>query len=378
MEVEDWAFYLDGTEAGSVIVDQKNVNQTLDVDKIYFVRFGLQETAGESSKNTAPQLQYNYESAGFVNVDATSAVVQSIASEAAINDGDDTTQRITAFTFDGTNQGFDEVDGVAGGGDADLVSNGLEALFAFQIIGTEVSHAETIVLKIVNANDADADYDSYTQTDPTITINKASPTTPQAVGGHAMTITGTLARVLTAYRAVGGSSMAIAGNLGTVTTFFKTVGGHAMTITGTLATATICLQTVGQAAVTITGSLVKKISIYIGNGIVSPIGSLSRKTSVFIGKATMTITGSLTTATIFLQSVGSGAVSIAGTLGKIPTYVVNTGSYAMTITGSLVKKTSIFVGKAAMSITGTLGRRLISVGGTIKRGLDRLGMGLDL
>ena len=54
MEVTNWAFYNDGTEAGSVIIGSINNNQTLDVDTIYFVRWGLEETAGESSKNTAP------------------------------------------------------------------------------------------------------------------------------------------------------------------------------------------------------------------------------------------------------------------------------------------------------------------------------------
>ena len=171
MEVTDWAFYNDGTEAGSVIIGTKNTNPTLDVDTIYLARFGLEETSGNNSKNTQPQLQYNHEGGGWNNVNATSSVVQSIAT-ANIADGDDTTQRMTAFTYDSANEGFDEVDGIAGGGTTDLNNTGFESLFAIQILSGDVADTDTIVLKIVNSNDADADYDVYNQTDPTITVNE--------------------------------------------------------------------------------------------------------------------------------------------------------------------------------------------------------------
>lgn len=174
MEVTDWAFYSDGTEAGSVIIGAKNTNPTLEVNTIYLVRFGLEETSGNASKNTAPQLQYNLKGAGWNNVTDISSVVQAVATT-NIADGADTTQRMTSFTYDSTNDGFDEVDGIAGGATADLLSTGFEALFAVQILSGDVADEDTIVLKIVDSNDSDADYDTYNQADPTITVNEEVP-----------------------------------------------------------------------------------------------------------------------------------------------------------------------------------------------------------
>lgn len=175
LEVTNWAFYDDGTEAGSVIIGATNTNPTLDTDTIYLVRWGVEETSGNASKNTQPQLQYNHNGGGLVNATAASSVVQ-ITATANIVDGADTTQRITAFTFDTTNEGFDELTGIAGGPTTDLASDGFEALFSFQILSGDVADTDTIVLKVVNSNDADADYDVYNQTDPTITVNEVAPT----------------------------------------------------------------------------------------------------------------------------------------------------------------------------------------------------------
>ncbi|MCK5217872.1 MAG: hypothetical protein KAJ93_08785, partial [Methanosarcinales archaeon] len=169
MEVTNWAFYSDGTEAGSVIVGAANTNQSLNVDTIYFARFGLEETGNEPSKNEAPQLQYNLNSGGWNNVTDVSSVVRAAAT-ANIADGDDTTQRITSFTFDTTNEGFDEVDGIAGGPTCDLQLTGFEALFSFTIRSADVANNDTIVLRIVDSNNSDAAYDVYNQTDPTVTV----------------------------------------------------------------------------------------------------------------------------------------------------------------------------------------------------------------
>ena len=121
IEHTDWAFYSDGTEAGSVIIGTKNTNPAkgdIPNDTVIFYRAGVEETAGNAAMNFTCQLQYNRNSAGFVDVNATSTHVQSVAT-ANIADGADTTQRMTAFTYDGSNEGFDEVDGLAGGGTAD-------------------------------------------------------------------------------------------------------------------------------------------------------------------------------------------------------------------------------------------------------------------
>jgi hypothetical protein len=173
-----WQFANDGTESGSTLIDSPNTNQTLDVDTIYHFRIGFWNNDSDTWKNAIVQLQYNYESGGFLPVNATSSVVRS-APTSGLVDGADSTQRITAFSFDGTNEGQDEVDGVAGGPNADFINNGGEAVFAFTIRSADVSDAETIVLKITDA-DAVEDLDVYEQTDPTITVNK------EAVSGRIM------------------------------------------------------------------------------------------------------------------------------------------------------------------------------------------------
>jgi hypothetical protein len=89
-----------------------------------------------------------------------------------------------------------------------------------------------------------------------------------------------------------------------------------------------------------------------GQGTTSPTGSIIKKTSKDIGAHVMTIAGDVATATIFLQSIGAGIVSPTGILGKTTTYVRNMGQATMAITGDLSKQTSIFIGKASLSISG--------------------------
>lgn len=173
LEVTDWAFYNDGTESGSTIIGTKNTNPTLLTDTIYQFRTGLEETSGNSGKNQTPQLQYNLNSGGWVNVTGSSSVVQA-APSTNLTDGNDTTQRLTTFTYDTTNEGVDDADGLAGGNTADILSDGFEALFSFKIISTDVVNADTIQLKIVNGADGDVDYDVYNQTDAVITVSEVT------------------------------------------------------------------------------------------------------------------------------------------------------------------------------------------------------------
>jgi len=196
-------------------------------------------------------------------------------------------------------------------------------------------------------------------------------TFPVLVGGHGMTIAGALSSIVTHICNVGAYAMTITGGLvkqtskalgeyavtitGTLNKQgYKAVGGYAVTITGVLATATIFLQAVGNYAMSITGSLIKKTSVFIGKGIVSPVGNIIKKTSLFIGKASMSITGALSSIATFGQSTGGGNVKTIGILGAIVIYACSVGGAVMAITGSLLKKTSIFIGKASLSIAGSL------------------------
>lgn len=172
----DWAFYADGTESGSVINGTKNVNPTkgdLQNDTIYLFRFGMEETSGNDWNPSDVQLEYDHNAAGPVIVNGSSSVVQSVAT-GNIADGADTTQRITAFTHQSTNAGFDEVDGALAG--VTLNADGFECLFAFQIIGSDVSDNDTIVFHVREVGGGNPDLDSYLQTDPTVTVEVISST----------------------------------------------------------------------------------------------------------------------------------------------------------------------------------------------------------
>jgi len=175
IEQTDWAVYSDGTESGSAIIGTKNNNQTLNVDTIYLFRGGIEETANNLAPNVSFATAYNHNGGGFNDVDDVSSVVQ-IVDSTNITDGDDTTQRLTSFTFITDNNGYDDVDGVTNA--ITMQNNGFEGLWAFQIIGTDVSNNDTIVIKLVD--DKGDDLDVYNQTDLTITVSKGVDTSVDA------------------------------------------------------------------------------------------------------------------------------------------------------------------------------------------------------
>lgn len=212
----------------------------------------------------------------------------------------------------------------------------------------------------------------YTGTaqDPYLDVTASAGSTPQAVGGHAMVISGVLNRqgykdagghsitivgslVRGSFKDTGAHAMVITGALATASTFIQTVGEHTMVIAGTLSRVTTYIRAVGAHAMVITGSLVKKTTIYIGNHIMVIIGSLIRGSFKDTGGHSMTITGILSTAAVLGQIVGGYSMTIAGTLVKTTSKTV--GEYALTIAGSLVKGTSKSVGGHATIITGVLG-----------------------
>ena len=149
-DAADWAFHNDGTESGATFIDSSNLSPakgTIANDTIFFFRQGAEETAGGGWMNVNLQLQYNHEGAGYVDVTATSNVIQSVAT-ANIADNANTTQRITSYTFESTNGAFDEVDGDAGNGSQDFTNNGTEFLYSIQIIGADVSDDDEVELRI--------------------------------------------------------------------------------------------------------------------------------------------------------------------------------------------------------------------------------------
>lgn len=172
----NWGIYNDGSESASTLIGSLNVNPAkgdLDNDTIYLFRIAIEEDGGGSLMNFSPQLTYNHNGGGDTDVNATSSVIRSAGSGSGLTDGGDTTDRITSgdFTFDPTNEGQDEIDGVAGGNTADLSNTGAEFVWAFTIRDVDVADDDTIVLNVYMSTGGPA-LDNYDHTLPTITIEK--------------------------------------------------------------------------------------------------------------------------------------------------------------------------------------------------------------
>ena len=138
-------------------------------DENFRVRFLIQEDDDVEDLNVEFQLQYNLNAAGWNDVNGASSVVRSFASP-NVTDGASTTQQIGAGTFIGSQNGFDEVNGLAGGSNMDwttTVNQETEVEFCVQIRSADTSRGDTIDLRIIK--EPDIALTTYTNT-PTLTI----------------------------------------------------------------------------------------------------------------------------------------------------------------------------------------------------------------
>jgi hypothetical protein len=340
-----WAFYADGSEAGSVINGTKNVNPTkgdLVNGTVYLFRHGVEEDGGGSWMNAAPQLQYNKNSGGFVDVNASSSNIQSAAS-GTISDGADTTQRITSgeFTLDSTNEGFDGVDGTAGGATADLTNTGFEALYGFKIIAADVADGDTIVLKVIMVT-AGGDLDAYDQTDPTITVEK---------GANAYTITGA-----STVNSTVASTMAF--NLNASITGASTVGS---TIASTMAyNLNASIDGANSVGSTVASTMAYQLNASITSD--STIGSTVASTMAYAlngsitGVSTVTLT--IGAALQFGENAITGNVTVGSTIAATMAYQLNASIGGTSTINETIASTLAYMMNAsvdgASTITGTV------------------------
>lgn len=171
-----WRFSDDGTETGAVLLGTVNTNPAkgdLVNGTVYHLRFGIEEAQAGSLMNFSPQLRYNKNSTGWVDVNGSSSNIQSAAG--GLVDGEDTVARSGVsqgeYTEDTTNEGADEVDGIAGGNTADLSMTGAEFVWSFQIVDGDVADDDTIEIRPYE-DSAGTVLDFYDQSWPTITIEK--------------------------------------------------------------------------------------------------------------------------------------------------------------------------------------------------------------
>ena len=164
----------DGNETTATWKAAANTGASLEVDTNWRIRFLIQNT-GDATKSTNGsqgwQLQYNLNSAGWNDVNASSSVVISSASP-NLADNTSTTQQLGAGTFDAIAANkFDEVDGRTLGAVAQALSNGqeTEVEYCWQLRSADVANNDSIQLRVVYYSAGNTAFDTYTNT-PTITV----------------------------------------------------------------------------------------------------------------------------------------------------------------------------------------------------------------
>jgi hypothetical protein len=113
----------DGTEATATWRQNKDVDDTQDLDTVYRIRFEILNDSGFTSSNTQFGLEAQKNGGAFFDVTDLSSDIQIIASQ--LVDEGDTTQIISSGTFATPNGGQEETNGNAGGVDYGASSSGL-------------------------------------------------------------------------------------------------------------------------------------------------------------------------------------------------------------------------------------------------------------
>jgi hypothetical protein len=174
-EQEAFAFYQDGTESGSTLIGSANAQQTLTVNTIYQLRVVVADTQPGTATASDPTLevrwQYNHASGGWFHISDTTPL--QFANSGNTTDGGATSNRTDVSgtgTFTAGNI-FESHDGAT----AQLTANGstqhTELLLIFQIDGTQVTHGDEILVRIVEDGGALLTYDQT----PDIDVNKPPP-----------------------------------------------------------------------------------------------------------------------------------------------------------------------------------------------------------
>jgi hypothetical protein len=163
-------FYEDGTESGSTAIaaEDANIDRTVISDSNLLLRVGLAETgAGSISGATTDDYQLQYElndSASWVNVTSSSAVVRGFASS-NLTDAGTTTNRLSAGGGSFVAGEISEVGLVT---DRQLTANNhTEMLYALTIESADVAQNDTIDFRVL----LNGSVMTYSVT-PRITVNK--------------------------------------------------------------------------------------------------------------------------------------------------------------------------------------------------------------
>lgn len=155
----------DGSETAATWVFVVDTDGELDTDTTYRMRIEITETAGNAANGVTIQWEYNLQSAGWNDITISSSVAKAVTSGGNFTEGDDATQQLGGGgTFVSSNSAMTE-DGLTTSynhGASELA----ETELCFQIVGADVSDADTLELRATVVGEAN----SYTTT-PSITVN---------------------------------------------------------------------------------------------------------------------------------------------------------------------------------------------------------------
>lgn len=148
-----WTANVDGTSTTAPdLVTEQTSNATHSIDKgtQIAVGFVLQEVAGFIAANVRPQLQYDKNTTGFLNVDGVSSNVQSINNTATADAANTADVLGGTGTFIGATA-FDDVNGQSGGAALDIAASGhTESRHEVILVDADLTAGDSIVLRIVD------------------------------------------------------------------------------------------------------------------------------------------------------------------------------------------------------------------------------------
>lgn len=162
----------DGTETTATWAAAENANPAqgaLALDTNYRIRFEMEETATASpAGGLTPRIQYNKNSAGWINVTTSSLVVRAVTS-ANVSDGTATTNQISTSTRSFL-AGTVSADGSAG---SVVMSNQQsEFEYIFQLRSADLVEGDVVQIRVTNVS-APPDVSVYTNT-PSYTVGAAA------------------------------------------------------------------------------------------------------------------------------------------------------------------------------------------------------------
>jgi len=176
----------DGTETGSTFKAALNTAWMQVVDENFRIRFTVQNSGSAATEGF--QLQRRLATDSWLDVNATSTVVRSANSPEAIEDGDDTTERLggaqTYLTDAGGTNGYDDVNGEAGTS-VFALDEEAEYEFCVQLRSADTKYGDRVQLRLVQ--DGGALLDTYTET-PTLWADQVGAPTLRQVTKHTISM----------------------------------------------------------------------------------------------------------------------------------------------------------------------------------------------